>query len=238
MPARRTPPALRRPPRRCDDPRAMASRRGRARVPSWWAAAALLAPAAACGPSPTGVDIAPIDVSLPPEQTAVESPEPIRVSDGGWEFTITPLAAYVLRGVVLSREDYAWGWNGRLAPCDVAMAWGDLARDDGWRRLEWSQSGRWYFWRWSGAPPFPSATVVRNSSNTHVVPADPNLRRAARSLAEGDVAELSGALVRIEGRNGAERVEWRSSLSRVDSGDGSCELLYLRKLRVDGKVYE
>ena len=201
-------------------------------------AGALLLGAVACGPTPTGEDRAPIDVSQPPEQTPIESPDPIRVSDGGWEFTITPLAAYVLRGVVLSRENYGWGWNARLSPCDVAMAWGDLAADDAWRKLEWSQDGRWYFWRWSGTPPVPAATVVRSTSNTHVVPADESLKRAARSLREGDVAELVGELVRIEGRHGAERVTWRSSLSRADTGDGSCELLYLRKLRVDGKVYE
>ena len=203
-----------------------------------WIGGALLLGAVACGPSRTGEDPAAIDVSQPPEQTAIESPEPIKVAGGGWEFTITPLASYVLRGIVLSRENYSWGWNGRLSPCDVAMAWGDLAMDDAWRKLEWSQDGRWYFWRWSGASPFPSAMVVRSSSNTHIVPADPNLKRAARSLGEGDIAELTGELVRIEGRNGAERVVWKSSLSRTDTGDGSCELLYLRLLRVNGKVYE
>ena len=92
--------------------------------------------------------------------------------------------------------------------------------------------------RWTGAPPFPPATVVRSSSNTHIVPANGVVARAARRLAPGDVAELAGELVRIEGRNGGETVTWRSSLSREDTGDGSCELLYLRRLRVAGKVYE
>ncbi|MBZ5589601.1 MAG: hypothetical protein LAO05_13645 [Acidobacteriia bacterium] len=209
---------------------------GRARLPS--VAGALLLAAVACGPRPSADDRTPIDVSQPPEQTTIESPEPFRISDGGWEFVVTPLAGYVLRGIVVSRENYGFGWNGRLAPCDVAMVWGELAKGDAWRRLDWSQSGRWYFWRWSGVQPFPKATVVRDSSNTHVVPANPNLKRAARSLGEGDIAELTGELVRVEGRRGAERVAWRSSLSREDTGDGSCELLYLRRLRLDGKVYE
>jgi hypothetical protein len=52
------------------------------------------------------------------------------------------------------------------------------------------------------------------------------------------VAELSGELIRIEGHQGGEIVTWRSSLSREDSGDGSCELLYLRRLRVNGKVFD
>ncbi|HVN75461.1 MAG TPA: hypothetical protein VMT19_04035 [Thermoanaerobaculaceae bacterium] len=213
-----------------------------ARIRSAWPlAAALLLAAAACGPTPSGTDDAPIDVSQAPVQTAVDAgdgTDPVRITDGDWEFVVTPLARYVLRGVVVSRENYSWGWNGRLAPCDVAMVWGELAEGRAWRRLEWSQDGRWYFWHWSGQPPFPAATIVRSSSNTHIVPANPNLRRAARSLGRGDVAELSGELVRIEGRRGAERITWRSSLSREDVGDGSCELLYLRRLRVNGKVYD
>jgi len=203
--------------------------------------AAIVLATAACAPSPSGDDPSAIDVGLAPEQIAIaaaDATDPRRISDGGWEFVVTPLAHYVVRGVVVARENYSWGWNGRLAPCDVAMVWGALAEDDAWRRLDWSQDGRWYFWHWSGEQPFPTATVIRNSSNTHIVPASSNLKRAARSLGRGDIAELSGELVRIEGRRGAERVTWRSSLSREDVGDGSCELLYLRRLRVNGKVYE
>lgn len=201
-------------------------------------AAPALIGAISCGPTPSGTDGNPIDVSLPPEQTAIEQPEPVRTSDGGWEFVLTPLARYVLRGIVVSRTTYRFDWNTGLSPYDVAMVWGDLAAGDAWRALRWSQSGRWYFWRWSGAPPLPNETIVRNSSNTHIVPASLNLARAARSLEEGDLAELSGDLVAIEARKGSERAHWRSSLSRNDTGDGSCELLYLRKVRVGGKVYE
>ena len=202
------------------------------------AVALLLLAAMACGPSPSLEDETPIDVSLAPEQTPVEGGEAFRTEAGGYEITITPVAHYVLRGVVLSRESYHAGWNGDLSPCDLAVAWGDLAAGEAWRTLSWSQSGRWYFWRWSGPAPFPEDVIVRNSSNTHLIPASRNVRAAAQALGRGDVVELVGELVSVEGRRGAERVWWRSSLSRSDTGDGSCELLYLRRLRVDGKVYE
>jgi len=202
------------------------------------AAAVLLMGAAGCGPRPTSQDAGPIDVSQPPEQTAIDNADPIRLEAGGYEFVITPLARYVLRGVVVSSESYRTGWNASLSPCDVALVWGDLAADDAWRKLAWSQSGRWYYWRWHGQQPFSNGEVMRNSSNTHVVPASSDLGGAARSLAPGDIAELAGELVRIDGRRGQESVWWKSSLSRTDTGDGSCELLYLRRLRVNGKVYE
>jgi len=202
------------------------------------AAAVLLIGAAGCRPHPVSEDAGPIDVSQAPEQTALDGTDPIRLAAVGYNFVITPLAHYVLRGVVVSRESYHAGWNASLSPCDVALVWGELAAADAWRRLEWSQSGRWYFWRWHGHRPFSNGEVVRNSSNTHVVPASPDLESAARSLAPGDIAELAGELVRIDGRRGQESVWWKSSLSRTDTGDGSCELLYLRRLRVSGKVYE
>jgi hypothetical protein len=209
----------------------------------WWRGfgvlgSLLVVAASSCGPRPSAEDPTPIDVSLAPEQTMLTGEEPIRITDGRWEFTLSPLASYVLRGVVVSRENYRFEWDSGLSPCDVAMVWGELAAGDAWRRFDWSQSGRWYFWRWSGQPPFSNSTVVRNSSNTHIVPADSNLARAARSLDEGDVAELTGELVAIEARKGGQSVRWRSSLSREDTGDSSCEILYLRRLRVAGKVFE
>jgi hypothetical protein len=198
----------------------------------------LLLVVAGCGPRPVSEDAGPIDVSQPPEQTALDGADPIRLEAAGYEFVITPLARYVVRGVVVSRESYHTGWNASLSPCDVALVWGELAEDGAWHRLSWSQSGRWYYWRWHGLRPFSNEEVVRNSSNTHVVPASPDLGSAARSLSPGDIAELSGELVRIDGRKGGQTVWWKSSLSRTDTGDGSCELLYLRRLRVNGKVYE
>jgi hypothetical protein len=193
---------------------------------------------AGCGPRPIAEDTSPIDVSQPPEQTAVDNADPIRLEADGYEFVITPLAHYVLRGVVVSSESYRTGWNSNLSPCDVAVVWGELAADDAWQKLAWSQSGRWYYWRWRGQQPFTNEDVVRSSSNTHVVPASSDLASAARSLTPGDIAELGGELVRIDGRKGQGKVWWKSSLSRNDTGDGSCELLYLRRLRVNGKVYE
>ena len=183
-------------------------------------------------------DGSPIDVSASPEQTAIENPEPFHMKAGGFDLVVTPEAHYVLRGVVVSRENYHLGWNAEIAPCDVAVVWGERAEGDAWRRLSWSQSGRWYFWRWSGSRPFPDDVIVRSSSNTHLIPSSSDLTSAARSLSAGDVVELSGDLVAIEGRKGGERVWWRSSLSRTDTGDGSCELLYLRRVKVRGNVFE
>lgn len=203
----------------------------------------LLAPTAlglllACGPSPTSRDATPIALEGDPTQEEVEDDTPMVISRGGWEFTLTPLASYRLSGVVLSRENYRSGWNALLSPCDLAMAWGPVAQDALWERLSWSQTGRWYYWECDSDFPYDNSFVARYSCNAHIIPANPNLARAARSLSEGDTAELSGELVKVSGEKGGRTVWWTSSLSRKDMGDGSCEVLYLRRLRTGGEVYE
>jgi hypothetical protein len=45
-----------------------------------------------------------------------------------------------------------------------------------------------------------------------------------RSVAGGDIIELRGYLVEVTAPDGWH---WRSSLSRTDSGDGACELMWV-----------
>jgi hypothetical protein len=192
----------------------------------------------ACRPSGTPDTIGPIDVGAEPRQEAVAVPEAMRFARDGVEWTMTPLARYVLAGVVVGRENYHFGWNATLSPCDLAMVWGELARSDLFERLRWSQSGRWYFWSPRRGFAHDNAFVARHSSNTHIIPANRNVERAVRLLGPGDMAELTGELVRIEGHKDGRTMVWTSSLSREDSGDGSCELLYLRRVRYDGTIYQ
>lgn len=194
-----------------------------------------------CAATPSGEDSSPIETRADPEQGPPEGLDPIRLEKGGYEFTLTPLATYTARGVVLGRENYSSGWNALLAPCDVALAWGALLENDLYRELSWSQSNRWYWWEYGGSAPAQvqdERFVARYSSNTHILPADENLARAAQSLDSGDVVEMTGYLVKVRGSKGDFSCRWVSSTSRQDTGDGSCEVLYLTRMRVDGKVYE
>ncbi len=193
---------------------------------------------AGCGAAPSGYDPDPIDTSGDPTQETLESAEPIQISRGGYDFVLVPKASYVLRGLVLSRENYYGGWQSLLSPCDVAMAWGELLKDGLYKQLDWSQSGRWYWWQYGPGFSRTNAFVARYSSNTHVIPATPNLAKAAKSLHSGDVAELTGKLVFITGKKGGFNCWWNSSLSRSDTGDGSCEVLYLERLKTGDHYYE
>ena len=100
-----------------------------------------------------------------------------------------------------------------------------------------SQGGRWYFYEWKADSPYQSDFIKEHSANVHIIPATENLKVAVIRLHRGEEVLLEGLLVNIDGNRGNNDYWWHTSLSRRDSGDGSCELLYLQKLVFDGKEY-
>lgn len=211
---------------------------GAGRAVALWTALVLACLALGCGPTPTGRDATPIDTSSDPVQVALDPLPPVALRRGGIDYLLTPKAHYVLRGIVLGTSVYHYDDRHALAPCDAAMCWGDLVEGRLYSQLKWSQSMRWYWWRYDGSFGHDNDWVARRSSNTHIIPANTNLERAAKRLQVGRPAELEGDLVSVEWRVGGLRKWWNTSLSRTDQGDGSCEILYLTKVRQEGKVYE
>lgn len=191
-----------------------------------------------CRPEVTRFAFEPVDARSDPAQTAGASMPAWTLRRGGFTLTVTPKADYTVRGIVVSTRRYLHDRNSFLSPCDVALAWGGLAEDDLWRRISWDQSGRWYWWTYDEDFPYDNSMIARHSANTHIIPATPNLRRAVLGLDAGDRAALSGQLVFVDASDGDTTWWWHTSLSREDTGEGSCEVLFLRSLEVDGKVYE
>lgn len=196
----------------------------------WWrspysprAAAAVPAPLApgapACRPPPWG------DASARPLQSDVPAGlHPFRLEAA----TLTPLAGFRLEARVLSRRDYASGRESDLSPTDLALGWGRMREDAVLDALDISQSGRWYHYRWRDAPPIPAREIVRSSANMHFIPADDIAARELAQVREGDRVRVEGWLVEAVAPDGWT---WRSSLTRDDSRDGACELVYVCSMR-------
>lgn len=142
--------------------------------------------------------------------------------------TLTPLAGFRVEARVLGRRDYSSGRESDLSPTDLALGWGRMREDAVLARLEVSQSGRWYHYRWRDAPPIPPAEIVRSSANMHFIPADPVAARELAAVRTGDRVRVEGWLVEAVAPDGWR---WRSSLTREDSGDGACELVYVCSMR-------
>lgn len=142
--------------------------------------------------------------------------------------TIVPLARFSLTARVLSRADYSSGRGSRLAPVDLALGWGRMSDSAVLSDFSISQGGRFYAWR-ADTLPIPYAEVVRSSANMHMIPATPAVRAMLGYVRVGDIVTLDGYLVQVSGIDG---FHWVSSLRRTDTGDGACELVWVRNLTI------
>ncbi len=145
-------------------------------------------------------------------------------------YVIEPLASYEVRARVLSIERYRMGREADLSPLDFALGWGPMSDAAVIDRLSISQSGRWYHFRWEGSPPIDPSLMAKSSANTHLVPADDLVKKRLLNVSKGAVVKLSGYLINVRHNDGWT---WRSSLSRDDTGGGSCELMWVTDVQVE-----
>lgn len=190
------------------------------------------------GPKLTGVEFEKIDTSQDPLQTPCTSEEPIIREIKNGIFTITPVAEYKLYVMVVSKETYSDDWDGKISPIDLAIVWGKLAEPDYDKYITYSQSSRWYHYKWKAGTPFDASYVVSHSGNNHIIPANENIHKAIKTIRKKDKVVLEGFLVNLNGTYKGKAVAWNTSLSRTDSGNGSCELFYVTKVRIDINIFE
>ena len=139
------------------------------------------------------------------------------------DYTIRPLAKFSLSARVLSRADYSWDTESKLAPTDLALGWGRMSDSTVLDKIDISQSGRFYYWRVREFP-IPEREIIESSANMHLIPADRIVQHEIDRARVGDVVSFAGYLVEADGPNG---YRWISSLTRSDSGAGACELVWV-----------
>ncbi len=159
-----------------------------------------------------------------PEQTMLNQPS-FRHSD----FTIEPLADFSIRARVLSRKNYSLGREAILSPMDLALGWGPMSDTEVLRNLDISQSNRFYFWRYEGAPPIAPQSIIENSSNVHLIPANEKVLKQLERIRVGTIVNLQGKLIQATGDDG---FTWRSSLTRSDAGAGACEIMWVESVSI------
>lgn len=145
------------------------------------------------------------------------------------DYTIQALETYEGEFRVLSRENYNFGREAELSPVDFALGWGEMAKPEVYKQLSIRQSNRWYHWRYEQAPPIPVQEIASMSANTHLIPATPAIATQLKQIDEDDLIYLKGKLVEVTAADGWQ---WRSSLSRHDTGAGACELMLVEDVRI------
>lgn len=163
-----------------------------------------------------------------PRQAQAGRSAPFEIGD----YRLTPRAAFDIRARVLSRENYHWGSEADLSPVDLALGWGVMSDQAVLDHIEITQGSRWYFTRYQLPAPIPDREMIRHSGNMHMVPADAYVLRQLKSIRRGDLVRAKGYLVDVDHANG---FRWRTSLSRDDTGGGSCEIFYLEQLQIESR---
>ena len=170
----------------------------------------------------------PAGVLVPERPRQLDVAGPARFDFKGYE--LTRRAIFELRARVLSREDYRWGSEADLSPMDLALGWGVMSDQAVLDQIDISQRSRWYFTRYDLPAPVPDQAIIVGSSNMHMVPANELVLDKLRDIRHGDIIWAKGFLVDVDHENG---FRWRTSLSRNDTGNGSCELFYIERLLIE-----
>jgi hypothetical protein len=161
-----------------------------------------------------------------PVQQLMARDPPVFAKDG---FRVAALASFELEARVLRSKNYCCGGPDRLAPVDVAFGWGRMSDETVLERIDVSQSGRFYYWRYEGAAPIPHREIELSSANMHLIPATKAIEKKLKKLRPGNVVVLKGYLVDVQGEGG---FQWKSSLTREDTGSGACELIWVEEVEV------
>lgn len=174
---------------------------------------------------PPLVSVAAVTESRAPVQRDLSAGPVFRMNG----YTLTGLAEFSIGARVILAREYSSDRESSLAPVDLALAWGPMADPRVLAAISFSQGGRFYHWRYEGAPPIPHREIELNSANMHMIPSTKELAAQLRAVKPGDLVRLRGYLVQAQAPDGWR---WRSSLTREDTGGGACELVFVQALEV------
>ena len=168
----------------------------------------------------------------------LEFATPILLEKDGYVWRMYPRADYQIEARVLHSREYD-DWQAIFSPVDVALGWGKISDPAVDRWINWNQDGRWYHYKWSLDGPVTGSYISEHSANVHMIPASENLAAVLRELKPNDVVKMEGMLVDVEAGavDQPELQTFQTSLTRLDIGDASCEILYVHLLEVDGETY-
>lgn len=148
-----------------------------------------------------------------------------------YDHAFTGLAAFEIHARVLSTERYRFDAPARLSPVDFALGWGPMSDSRVLDRLTITQGNRWFLWA-ARELPIPEGEIVSHAANMHMIPADAAVRARLLAVRQGQLVRIRGKLVRAEGADG---FGWVSSLSRTDTGDGACEVVWVESVKASDR---
>ncbi|MEO1335444.1 MAG: hypothetical protein AAFV29_07355, partial [Myxococcota bacterium] len=118
-------------------------------------------------------------------------------------------------------------WS-NVAGLDIAFGWGPVASPTVLRAMQFHLKRRYVSVRWNGAMPLGQHEVMHHLANHHLIAADADVAARLATIRPGDLVTLTGDLVDLKVRGQT----MRTSLSRKDTGNGACEVMYVERATV------
>jgi hypothetical protein len=154
----------------------------------------------------------------------------------GYTYTLTPKATYDISGLVVSqhRGDAWLNLDHKTDPGnikDVCLVWGEVITNGSYRKVKYRSGEFTCEYRWSGivTPPFAAEKI----SNNHLIPANNAVAAEIQAIRTGDQIRMKGLLVDYKVTSAGQDIfTRRTSLTRNDTGNGACEILYVTDMTV------
>jgi hypothetical protein len=139
-------------------------------------------------------------------------------------------ARYDITARVLRKEIYRIDGGANLAPVDLGLGWGamsDTTVVDALGSRRWAVS----VLEAEGLASFPltAAQTVAQAAQVHAIPADAAIERRLRSLRPGRSCGFRAISSTSAGRTASAG----GRLSRNDTGDGACEIMWIESLAIE-----
>jgi hypothetical protein len=113
-------------------------------------------------------------------------------------------------------------------PLDLALGWAKMGTPEVQNDFFISQSQNHYYWT-ALTKNYTFDEASQESANVHCVPSNDLLKSQLCHLHTGQIVKLEGYLIQIKGGN--LQGPLTSSLTRTDTGDGACEILWVEALQ-------
>lgn len=164
-----------------------------------------------------------------PTQIDIKDKKEIEYSGKEGDVDLLPRAEYELTGVIKSKKKYS-DFSSQISRYDLTIAWGDLNKEEIDSFITYSQSGRWYYYRYDSDSPVNSDYISKHSANVHIIHKDEEVLNQIKKINEGDLVKLKGFLVDVDFKNLNNVQLWKTSMTRNDTGNGACEIFYVEEV--------
>lgn len=141
-------------------------------------------------------------------------------------FFYKALAEFSLTARVLGKKEYYTGTESMISQYDLALGWGQMSDSKILDDIVITQEFRFYFWK-TDKFPIPREDIEKKSANMHIIAANENIEEVLDEIVVGDIIQYSGYLVEVRG---PENFNWKSSLTRSDTGNGACEIVWIENI--------